>query len=120
MLGKFINVCLATMVFMFISCSIGNEHPLYGKWFLAGKTVGDAPSSYWFKKNGSVIAPWVDRNNDVKSSGKFNFLDRTNVKIFIHEGYYKGSTFFFEIAELDEKELILRSKFQYIRMRRAQ
>ncbi len=120
MSGKFINACFVIIVLLFIACSMGNEHPLNGKWLLSGKIVGHSPTSYWFQKHGTVIAPWEQRKEAMKSLGKYQFIDKTHIKIIMKKGHYKGITFFFEIVKVDKEELILRGSIQDIRMRRVE
>lgn len=119
MSGKFINSCLIIIALLFTACSVGNDHPLHGKWLIAGRIVGNSPTSYWFQNNGKVIAPWEERKTALKSFGKYEFIDKTHIKIIMKKGYFKGITFFFEIVKLDKEQLILRGSIQDIRMRRA-
>jgi len=120
MSGKCIKPCFVIILFLFIACSPENQQPLKGKWLLAGKIAGNSPTSYWFQENGNVVAPWEERLSELKSSGKYQFIDKTHIKIIMNEGPYKGITFFFEIAKLDREELILRGSIQDIRMKRAE
>jgi hypothetical protein len=119
MSGKFINIFYVVIVSLFIACSSGNQQKLKGKWLLAGKIAGNSPTSYWFQKDGNVIAPWEERVRSLRSSGKYKFINETHIKIIMYEGPYKGITFFYEIAKLDREELILRGSIQDIKMKRA-
>jgi hypothetical protein len=118
MSGKCINIFFVLIVSFFIACSSGNREMLRGKWLLAGKIVGNSPTSYWFQKDGNVIAPWEERVKHLRSSGKYSFIDERHIKIIMHEGPYRGITFFFEIAKLNREELILRGSIQDIKMER--
>ncbi|MDH4027985.1 MAG: hypothetical protein OEU95_04045 [Nitrospirota bacterium] len=119
MKNKFINVCLVILIFMVIGCSSKNERLLKGKWTLAGRMVGVAPTSFWFKGGGSVIAPWEGQNQAVESSGKYEFIDDTHLKVQMLDGYYEGNIYFFEIINLDQDELIFRTEYQEIKLRRT-
>ena len=90
-------ICLFIVIlsFMCTSCSSKNERLLTGKWSLAGKMIGGAPSSFWFKWNGAVVAPWEDRHFAMISEGAYEFVDDTHIKIMIHEGHYKGNVYYF-------------------------
>lgn len=114
-----IYACLVIVVLLFISCSVGRDHPLHGKWVINGRIVGSSPTSYWFQKNGKVIAPWEERAVALKSSGSYEFIDNSHIKIHIKEGYFKGITFFFEIVKVDSKDLILRGSIQDIKMKKV-
>lgn len=120
MKSKFINLCLLTLLVLFISCSSGfeNESIIPGKWSLAGRMVGDSPSSFWFRGNGYVTAPWEKHKSKVKSRGEYEFIDDTHIKISIYDGHYKGRTYFYEIIKLDKQELVFKDATQRIKMRR--
>ncbi len=109
--------CTVLMV-MVVACSTGNARLIKGKWSLAGIMIGGAPSSFWFKGRGKVIAPWETRNFALESTGSYEFIDEKHIKIMMKSGYYSGNTYYFEIIKLDEKELILRTNFQEVKMKR--
>jgi hypothetical protein len=117
---KCIYACLAVIALLFVSCSPIGDHQIVGKWLIAGRIVGSSPTSYWFKKNGSVIAPWEKHKTAFRSSGKFEFIDKNHIKIIMNKGHFRGVTFFFEIVTLDEEKLVLRGSIQDIRMRRVE
>ncbi len=81
--------------------------------------IGGAPSSFWFKGGGDVIAPWEDRNFALKSQGICEFIDDTHIKITMKKGYYMDNIYFFDIVELSENELVLRSSYQKIKFIRV-
>jgi hypothetical protein len=105
---------------MFVACESGTEKKLKGKWTLANAVMGGSPTSYWFQGGGNVVGPWQDQKASLRSGGKVEFIDNTHIKIIMKKGYYEGVTFFFEIAKLDEKELILRGSIQDIKMKRVE
>ncbi len=117
---KFIYLYLVVILTLFISCSAGGDHQIEGKWLIAGRIVGNSPTSYWFKSNGKVIAPWEKHKTAFKSSGRYEFIDKQHIKIIMNKGHFKGITFFFEIVKLDAKALVLRGSIQDIRMRRVE
>ncbi len=119
MSGKFIRLCIVIFSLSIAACSVGEDHPINGKWVLAGTIVGTAPSSYWFKNSGTVIAPWEDRKKALRSSGRYKLIDDTHIKFTMYNGYYKGITFFFEIVKVDNQKLVLRGSIQDIPLRRA-
>jgi hypothetical protein len=88
MKGKFIRLCIVIILLSFVACSPGKDHPINGKWVLAGTIIGTAPSSYWFKGNGTVIAPWEQRKKALQSSGNYKFIDDKHIKITMYNGYY--------------------------------
>lgn len=90
-----------------------------GKWSLAGRIVGDYPTSFWFKSNGTVIAPWETRGGAMKSEGEYKFVDDTHIKIKMENGYYQGNIYYYEIIKLDKEKLILRSDSQDIKLRKT-
>lgn len=116
---KFISTCFVITLMLLYGCSSGGNQQLEGKWILASKIVGRSPTSYWFKSNGTVIAPWEERKTALKSSGKYTFIDKNHIKIFMQRGHYSNITFFFEIVKVDKDELILRGSVQDIKMRRV-
>ncbi len=116
---NFAGLCIVIILLSITACSSGRNDQLVGKWELAGRIVGTAPTSYWFKKNGSVIAPWQNRKKALQSSGRYSFIDDTHIKIVMNSGYYKGITFFYEIVKADNDKLILRGSIQDIRLKRA-
>ena len=120
MTGKRINLCFVIIVLLFIACTPEHQRLIEGKWVLASKITGTSPRSYWFQKNGKVVAPWEERVSQLKSSGTYTFIEDTHIKIIMNEGPYSGITFFFEIVRLNEKELILRGSIQDIHMKRAE
>lgn len=116
---KFIKVCIIVFMFLFISCS-GNESMIKGKWALSGAMIAGSPTSFWFKMGGRVIAPWEEHRNLMESKGEYEFIDDTHIKINMYEGYYNGNIYYFEIVRLDEKEMILKTNFQEIQMKRVE
>ncbi len=116
---KFISMYIVAIMMLFSACSSGGNSEIEGKWLIASKLVGGSPTSYWFKSNGTVIAPWEERKTALKSFGKYSFIDKTHIKIFMKKGHYHDITFFFEIVKLDKNELILRGSIQDIKMRRV-
>ncbi|HDH10834.1 MAG TPA: hypothetical protein ENG83_01295 [Nitrospirae bacterium] len=115
---KFNCLCAAVLILLFVSCSSANERLITGKWSLAGTMIGGAPSSFWFKGNGTVIAPWEKHNYAFQSSGSYEFVDDTHIKILMKTGYYSNNAYYFEIIKMDKKELILKSDYQSIRLKR--
>ena len=117
---KFFSLYFVVIMMLFSACSAGGNPQLEGKWLIASKIVGRSPTSYWFKSNGTVIAPWEERKTALKSYGKYMFIDKNHIKIFMKKGHYSDITFFFEIVKLDKDELILRGSIQDIKMRRIE
>lgn len=109
--------CIVFMISL-VACSSGNERIIKGKWSLAGRMIGGGPSSFWFKGGGMVIGPWESRNYVAQSKGEYVFIDETHLKIVMNSGYYEGNTYFYDIVQLDENELILRNNFQKIKLKR--
>ncbi len=103
---------------MIVACSTGNARLIKGKWSLAGIMIGGAPSSYWFKGGGQLVAPWEKRNFAMESRGTYEFIDETHIRIMMKSGYYSGNTYYFDIIKLDEKELIMRTNFQEVKMKK--
>ena len=108
------------MAVLLASCSSGsgNENMIPGKWSLSSRMVGDSPSSFWFRGNGFVTAPWEKHKSEVKSMGEYEFIDDTHIKISIYNGHYKGRIYFYEIIKLDKQELVLKDATQKIKMRK--
>ncbi len=117
---KLISLFLLMIAISFLSCSSENAKLMKGKWVLANQIIGRSPTSYWFQKYGKVIAPWEDREISRQSSGRYEFIEDTHIKIVMNKGFYKEITFFFEIVKVDKEELILRGSIQDIRMRRVE
>lgn len=115
---KCVNMLFILLAVFFISCSSANERMISGKWILAGRMVGDFPSSFWFKSSGSVIAPWETRGTAKKSEGDYDFPDDTHIMIKMNSGYYQGNVYYYEIIQLDKEKLILRSDVQDIKLRK--
>ncbi len=113
-------LCLIIIGLLFSACSSDNKKNLKGKWVLDGMVVGSFPKSYWFKNLGKVIAPWEDRNRALRSSGRYEFIDDTHVKIVMIDGYFNKITYFYQIVSLDREKLILRGSIQDIRLKRSQ
>ncbi|HEW81315.1 MAG TPA: hypothetical protein ENH18_02990 [Nitrospirae bacterium] len=103
-----------------VACSSGNESQIKGKWSLAGSMTADAPTSFWFKWGGSVVAPWEKHNIIMQSKGEYEFIDDTHIKINMQSGYYNGNSYYFEIVKLDEKKMVLKTNFQEIEMKRVE
>ncbi len=116
---KFAKLCCIVLTLLFLACSSGNERIIKGKWSLAGRMIGGGPSSFWFKGGGTVIGPWEARNYAIQSKGKYVFIDEKHLKIMMNSGYYEGNTYFYDIVQLDEKELILRNNYQKIKLKRT-
>jgi hypothetical protein len=66
------------------------------KWNLAGKMTGGAPSSYWFKWNGIVIAPWENHKFAFISECTYEFSDNRHMRIKMNQRYYKGNVYNFK------------------------
>lgn len=107
------------MMFFFISCS-GKESRIRGKWSLNGSMIAGSPTSFWFKFGGGVVAPWEKHKSLMESRGEYEFIDDTHLKITMYEGYYNGNIYFFEVVKLDDKELVLKTNFQEIQMKRVE
>ena len=118
MQSRFISIFFILLSLLFISCSSGNERLISGRWALASRMVGNSPSSFWFKWNGNVVASWEKRDSAEKSKGEYKFIDDTHIRIEMDKGYYQGNTYYYEIIKLDKDKLILRSKFQDIKLRK--
>jgi len=116
---KLIYLSFLLIIFLFISCS-GNESQIKGKWSLAGSMIAGSPTSFWFKMGGTVIAPWEIHKRVMESRGEYEFIDDTHIKINMQSGYYNGNIYYFEIVKLDEKEMVLKTNFQEIQMRRVE
>lgn len=114
-----INLFLIIIVVLFISCS-GREGRIRGKWSLNGAMIAGSPTSFWFKRGGMVVAPWEAYRGVLESKGEYEFIDDNHIKISMYEGYYNGNIYYFEIVKLDEKELVLKTNFQEIRMKRIE
>ena len=117
---KFIKLFALVLMLFLAACSSGNEKLIQGKWSLSGVMIAGAPSSFWFKWGGSVVAPWENHKKALESSGEYEFIDDTHVRINMQSGYYNGNTYYFEIAKLNEKEMVLKTNFQEIEMRRVE
>ncbi len=120
MKSKLCSVCLIMLLaFVPSACSSKKDRLLSGKWSLASQMIGGAPSSFWFKGGGDVIAPWEDRNFAMKSKGIYEFIDDTHMKITMKKGFYKGNTYFFDILELSENRLVLRTNYQKVKFKKV-
>ena len=111
--------CVVLMLIV-LSCSTVNERLIKGKWSLAGRMVGGTPSSFWFKGSSTVVAPWEKHQYAFHSSGTYTFVSDMRIKIIMKKGYYKGKTYFFNVAKLDENLLIMSNDYEDIKMRRVQ
>jgi hypothetical protein len=119
--SKFSNICLILLVILlFVACSSEKERLIVGKWSLSGRMIGGTPSSFWFKDNGTVIAPWEKHKLALQSSGTYRFIGDTRIKLEMREGYYRGNVYFFDIVKLDKEELILRNNYEDIRLKRTE
>lgn len=119
MRAKTINMCLVVVVLLFVSCASKSERMVKGKWTLSGSMVGGAPTSYWFKGGGTLVAPWESRKSVLESMGRYEFIDSGHLKIILDEGYYKGNIYFFEVIKLNEKEMVLRTNYQEIKLKKT-
>ncbi|UCD34152.1 MAG: lipocalin family protein [Nitrospiraceae bacterium] len=115
---RLLPLLIVLLLLLAASCS-GPERMLIGKWSLAGRMIGGAPSSFWFKRNGVVLAPWEKRSYAMLSEGTYEFTDDTHIRIVIDQGHYKGNVYQFQIIKLTENELVLGSDFEEIRLKRV-
>lgn len=120
MSGKRVRLFAVVAVLLFTACSQGKGKLLEGKWVLASDIMGNSPTSYWFQKDGTVVAPWEERVSQLRSTGTYEFISDRHIKIIMKEGPYRGITFFFEIVKLTDKDLVLRGSIQDIYMKRAE
>ena len=118
--NKRLTSVIGLLLLILLSCSSENEHLITGKWQLAGRMIGGTPSSFWFKWNGIVIAPWEDHSFAMISEGTYEFIDNRHIKMRMDQGYYKGNVFNFEIMELSEHEMFLGSNYEEIRLKKVQ
>ena len=81
--------------------------------------IGGAPSSFWFKWNGTVIAPWEKHNFAMISEGTYEFVNDRHVKLMMSQGHYKGNIYNFEVIKLTDTELILGSDNEKFRLKKA-
>lgn len=116
---NFIRLSLIILMFLFVSCS-GGDSQIKGKWSLSGSMIAGSPTSFWFKMGGRVIAPWEKHKRTMESEGEYEFIDDTHIKVDLKRGHYAGSVYYFEIVKLDEKEMVLKTNFQQIQMRRVE
>jgi hypothetical protein len=119
MIGKFRNSCVIVLLLLAAACSSKSENMISGKWNLAGRMIGGAPSSFWFKWNGVVVAPWEKHNFAMVSEGTYEFTDPTHIKIRMDKGFYKGNVYFFDVIKLTENELVLGSNYDEFRLKRC-
>jgi len=119
MLGKLIKLSVLILAFLFVSCS-GNDSQIRGKWSLSGTMIAGSPSSFWFKMGGNVVAPWEKHKRTLESEGEYEFIDDTHLKVNLQRGYYAGNIYYFEVMKLDEKEMVLKTNFQEIQMKRVE
>jgi hypothetical protein len=115
----FRNGLFIVMVLLFIACSSEKERLLTGKWTITHTVIGGSPSSFWFKSNGTVIAPWNTDNYAMQSEGIYDFIDDTHIKLTMNKGYYKGNVYMFEIIKLDDKELQLGGTYEILHLIRS-
>ncbi len=115
-----ISMCLIIIALLFSACSTDNEKNLKGKWVLEGMVIGSFPKSYWFQSLGKVVAPWEDQNRALRSSGRYEFIDDTHIKIVMTSGYFNKITYFYQIVTVNREKLILRGSIQDIRFKRAE
>ena len=118
--GKAVRLCVVIALLFVVSCASENEKQLVGKWVLASKIIGSSPQSYWFKKNGDVVAPWQEHERALRSLGRYDVVNDTHLELIMSKGYYKGITFFYNIVNVDNNELILRGSIQDIKMKRVE
>ena len=117
---KFIKLFALGLMLLFVACSSGNESQIKGKWSLAGSMIAGSPTSFWFKWGGRVVAPWETHKKLNESKGKYKFIDETHIKINMQSGYLDGNSYYFEIVKLDEKDMVLKTNFQEIQMKRVE
>ncbi len=117
---KFSNGLLIVIVFLFIACSSEKERLIAGKWSLTHTVIGGSPSSFWFKRNGTVIAPWEAPSYAMQSEGTYKFIDAAHIKIFMNKGHYKGNVYFYEIIKLDDNELVLGGTYEKFQLKRIE
>jgi len=116
---KLVKLSVLILMFLFVSCS-GNDSQIKGKWSLTGTMIAGAPTSFWFKMGGRVVAPWETHKRYMESKGEYEFVDDTHIKIKMQSGFYTGNTFYYEIVKLDENEMVLSTNFQEIEMKRVE
>jgi len=116
---KFGTGLLIFSLLMFIACSSEKERLLEGKWSLTHTAIGGSPSSFWFKGNGTVVAPWDIDSYAMQSEGTYDFTDDTHIKLTMHKGYYQGNVYIFEIIKLDDKELQLGGQYEILHLIRS-
>jgi len=119
MAGDRITLCFVVIILLFTACNQKHEPPLQGKWILESEIVGSSPTSYWFQKEGKVVAPWEERVSHLRSSGTYEFISDKHIKITMTEGPFQGITFFFEIVKLTEDNLVLRGSIQDVHLKRV-
>ena len=107
------------MAVMLIACSSEKERLIEGKWSLTHTAVGGSPSSFWFKANGTVIAPWETHNYAMQSEGTYDFIDDTHIKLTMNKGYYQSNVYVFEIIKLDDKELQLGGTYEVLHLMKS-
>lgn len=112
-------LCFIVIVLLSAACAQENKPSLQGKWILSSEIVGSSPSSYWFQKDGRVVAPWEDRVSHLRSSGTYELISDKHIKIIMNEGPFRGITFFFEIVSLSEDKLVLRGSIQDVHLKRV-
>ncbi|MEW6599705.1 MAG: hypothetical protein AB1499_01925 [Nitrospirota bacterium] len=113
---KLIIGMLILIVTMFVACSSEKERLIEGKWTLTHTAIGGSPSSFWFKSNGTVIAPWEPHNYAMQSEGTYDLTDDNHIKIMMTKGYYKGGMYVYEIVKIDDKELLLGGTYEVLHL----
>lgn len=120
MKNTYSNGLFIILLLLFISCSSEKERLIAGKWSLTDKMIGGAPSSLWFKGDGTVIGPWEKHKFAMRSAGTYEFVSDINIKISMNEGYYKGNVYSFDIVKLNKEELILRNNYEDVQLKRIE
>lgn len=116
---KFGSRLLIFVVFLFIACSSEKDRLITGKWSITHEAVGGSPSSFWFKGNGIVIAPWDVDSYALQSEGTYDFIDATHVNLTMNKGYYQGNAYVFEIIKLEGNELVLGGAYEILHLKRT-
>lgn len=117
---KLLAACLIILMFSLTACSSKNERLITGKWSLASAMVGGAPSSFWFKRGGTVEAPWEKHKYAIKSKGTYEFIDEKHIKIQMDSGYYRDNVYYFDVVTLSDTELTLRNNYQDVHFKKVE